>query len=80
MYFRKPVLASDSAPLKRIVNATYCGKVFKAGDSQDCAEKILEFYNEDLYLYGENGYNNVLNEYNWEKDGKNLLKLYEELR
>lgn len=78
MLMKKPVVASDCHSLKRIIKETKSGLVFRSGDSTDLARKIFELYkNPDSF--GENGYKAVMNKYNWEEEGKKLLKLYKGL-
>jgi len=78
MYFKVPVLTSDCPPLKRIVNETKAGKVFKAGDARDFAEKVMEIY-RDPADYGEMGNRAVMEKYNWNIDGERLVNLYNSL-
>jgi glycosyltransferase involved in cell wall biosynthesis len=81
MYFKKPVLVSDCAPLKRIIEETKAGLVFKANDSSDMAEKIMELYNShNLKEYGDNGYSAVIKKYNWFEEEKKLIRLYDEFK
>lgn len=82
MMVGKPVLVSSSAPLKRIVQATSSGLVFQAGDSRDCAEKILELYSNKKLCsqLGENGVKaTVEGDLNWETTRKDLIRLYQSI-
>ena len=82
MMVGKPVLASSSAPLKRIVHATKSGLVFQAGDSRDCAEKILELYGNKALCrqFGENGVKaTVYGDLNWETTRKDLIRFYQSI-
>jgi glycosyltransferase involved in cell wall biosynthesis len=70
----KPVVASDCAPLKRIVRETRCGLTFKSGSSDDLSEKILQLLeNAGARAYGLRGQRAVLEKYHWEKDCAVLL-------
>jgi len=82
MYYKRPVLVSNCRPLERIVTNTHCGLVFKNKDDEDLAKKIMVLYNDETRrkLLGENGYNSVIKEYNWEVNENRLEKLYEEIR
>ena len=63
------ILVSDAAPLKRIVEETGCGWLFKAGDSVSFAKKVLEINClDDIKKCGANGRQAVLDRYNWEYD------------
>ncbi len=80
MYLKKPVLVSSSPPLKRIVEATQSGLVFKAGNSEDFAEKALQMIRSDrLKKWGENGHQAVVQTYNWEKESGKLIRIYRQL-
>lgn len=77
MAMSKPVLVSDVRPLKRVVEETKSGFIFKAGDVEDCAEKIRgAIESNDLKEYGENGRKAVEGNYNWSHDAKRLLSVY----
>jgi len=81
MYFRKPVLVSDVRPLKRIVEATNCGFIFRAGDHVQLAEKALKAVvkRQELVILGENGRKAVLDTYNWDREKLKLLTMYDEI-
>jgi glycosyltransferase involved in cell wall biosynthesis len=81
MICKKPVLVSDCRPLKRIVDDTKAGVVFKANNSQDCAKKLIYMYQspELLVKMGENGKNAALGRYAWRHDAARLIKMYAEL-
>lgn len=78
MFFKKPVLVSDCKPLKRIVEENTSGLVFKSGDPEDLARKIIRLYEDSSLrvLLGQNGYDSVINHYNWAMEGKKLVSLY----
>jgi len=74
-----PLLVSSSTPLKRVVGETQSGTVFKAGDPEDLASKILELYNnpEKRLMFGEMGKKSSLTgEYNWEVTARVLVGFY----
>lgn len=75
MSFAKPVLVADAKPLKRIVNETRCGEVFKSNNFEDCADKICQMFSATK-SYGENGRIAVEKKYNWVHDAGILLKMY----
>ncbi|PIP15410.1 MAG: hypothetical protein COX46_05935 [bacterium (Candidatus Ratteibacteria) CG23_combo_of_CG06-09_8_20_14_all_48_7] len=81
MAMGKPVLASDTPSLQRIIADTKCGLVFRAGDAKDLAEKIKLLYEKpDLREeLGANGKEAVLTRYNFREEGKKLVNLYERL-
>jgi len=80
MYFGKPILSSDTTSLKRMVEKAKCGIVFRAGDPEDLAKKLIEAKrNGILEQLGLNGKKAVETKYNWNETSKKLVKLYEEV-
>ncbi|EMA49514.1 glycosyltransferase family 4 protein [Halococcus thailandensis] len=76
-----PVVASDVAPLARIVGRTDCGLVTPAGDGDALGTALTELTEEDRASdCGENGRAAVEDEYNWARDGQRLCTLYDGLR
>jgi glycosyltransferase involved in cell wall biosynthesis len=76
----RPVLVSDVAPLKRIVEESECGLVFKAEDPYDFSEKLRIMKDPELLKkLAHNGRIAAENQYNWQKDKERLLNLYAEL-
>ncbi len=78
----KPMLVSSSAPLKRIIEKTQAGLVFKAGDAKDLSEKIIELMSAPRLCrqLGEQGIHATTGGgMNWETDQKQLLALYQAL-
>jgi glycosyltransferase involved in cell wall biosynthesis len=74
----KPVLAADSAAIKRIIEETQSGIIYKSGDPVDFADKVSLILNSDI-PFGTNGLKAVKEKYNWENDSKMLIKLYRDL-
>jgi glycosyltransferase involved in cell wall biosynthesis len=68
-----PVLASDSLPIKRILEEEKCGLTFKSGDAKDLTRNVLNIC-ESQYDYGKNGVEAIRRKYNWHEDEKRLLK------
>ncbi|MCK5310423.1 MAG: glycosyltransferase, partial [Thermoplasmata archaeon] len=81
MYLRKPILVSDVGPLKRVVDGTNSGLVFKAGDAIDLAQKINKILNskEQWEAMGDNGRKAVQERYNWNMESRKLISLYDNL-
>lgn len=76
-----PVLSTTMKPVEEIVQCTHCGWVVEPtidGLSSKIQE-IAALSKSDLVNYGQNGRNAVLNELNWEVDGKRLYKALHEL-
>lgn len=69
-----PVIASNTIPMKRIINEEMCGSTFKAGDQKDLAKSIIDMHNFNN-LYGKNGEKAILSKYNWEIEEKKLIKV-----
>lgn len=69
MCMAKPVLCSDTKPVKRIVEQERCGLVYKDTDPEDFARKALEMLAPDVRgAMAKNGLNAVARRYNWEMD------------
>jgi len=81
MMVGKPVLVSSSAPLKRIIEETSSGVVFQAEDPVDCADKIVQMFNNKSLCQqlGANGKKAAMGKYSWEETAKQLLDVYEGL-
>ena len=75
MIMEKPVLVSDSTPLKRVVDEAHSGYVFEAGNAADCADKILKMIAAtNLDQLGRNGFDYVINKgNNWEDSSETQL-------
>ena len=78
MLFAKPVVASNCAPIERIVDENQCGLIYQDNNPQDLADKIIKLYrdNNSIENMGRNGRAAVLNKYNWQVAEEELLKLY----
>lgn len=78
MVMGKPVVVSDCQPLARIVDETGCGLVFRSGDPRDLANKLQQLYDNQALRNecGENGRKAVNQIYNWCRDGRKLISLY----
>ena len=74
----KPVIVSDAKPLKRIVEETGSGLVFKSSDEISFAEHVLKIYS-DPGSFGENGRIAVEKKYNWGIEEKKLFSVYNSL-
>lgn len=78
MYAEKPILASNCAPIERIVSATNSGWIYEFSNVDQLAsiiEKIVrKEYNLEDYKKGKDY---VVSDYNWGNDKKTLKELYE---
>ncbi len=76
MAFRKSILVSDCRPMKRLVEQTGCGLVFRSQDAEDLAEKVLMLRDPTLRAeMGARGRKAVEEKYNWEVDGAELIRV-----
>ncbi|MEW8339058.1 MAG: glycosyltransferase family 4 protein, partial [Candidatus Thiodiazotropha taylori] len=73
-----PVIASDSPPMKRVVEETNVGRAYQCKDGDSLRQAIFEIFesNED---YGTNGIKAVEEIYNWNVDESRLLTMIESL-
>jgi glycosyltransferase involved in cell wall biosynthesis len=72
----KPVVASDCAPIERVIRETNCGLTFRSGDVEDLQTALRTMLADDEVrrTRGQNGQKAVLEKYNWEVDEKSLLQ------
>ncbi|MCX6259520.1 MAG: glycosyltransferase family 4 protein [Bacteroidia bacterium] len=76
MLGKKPVIASDCRPQKRLIEKYYCGIIYS--NSNEMKNAIIKL-SADAHLrseMGENGYRAILNEFNTSAIKENLLKIY----
>ena len=81
MMCSRPVLVSDVKPLKKVVEETRSGRIFRANDSGDLAEKLTDMFTHPEWLaeMGANGKNAALGKYAWRNDAERLIAMYKEL-
>jgi glycosyltransferase involved in cell wall biosynthesis len=78
MYAGIPILASDCAPLKRIVEETGTGMIFRSQDPASFAESLSQLMSDQAFLNAvpANGKRWVEEKYNWGNDARALCALY----
>ena len=76
-----PVIASNFPLWQEIVESNHCGLTVDPLEPKDIARAIeyLIEHPEEARKMGENGRKAVLEKYNWEKESKKLLALYQDL-
>jgi len=76
-----PVIASDFPAWRKIVDKVKCGLLVDPLNPKEIADAInyLINYPEKAEIMGNHGREAVNNIYNWEKEEKALLQLYNEL-
>ena len=81
MYKSKPLVVSDCAPLKRIVNETDCGMVYENLNPDSLNKGLLDLmaHSNKMEQMGKNGHDSVISFYNWQTSEKNLINLYKDL-
>ena len=78
MYLNKPIISSDCTSLKRIINETHTGFIYK-NDSPEELFQLLERLSGDRRLLDEidsNGSKAVMEKYNWNIDKQRLIEAY----
>jgi glycosyltransferase involved in cell wall biosynthesis len=78
MYLNKPIISSDCTSLKRIINETHTGFIYK-NDSSEELFHLLERLSGDRKLLNEidgNGRKAVVEKYNWNIDKLRLIEAY----
>jgi glycosyltransferase involved in cell wall biosynthesis len=81
MYMGLPVVASDCAPLKRIIQDTEAGITYPSGDSSALARAVIRLAGdeEERRAMGERGRRAVADQYNWENTSRGLVEAYKKL-
>ena len=79
MYFNKPVIASDCAPIQRILADTNSGLIYMHDNPEDLSQKIIKLATDpDLYeSLSVNGRPAVMEKYNWTLDAEVLKNMYQ---
>ena len=76
----KAQLVSDFPVMGKIVREENCGDVVDPADPKKIAEKLLEmFLKRKVKPYGRNGRDAFEKKYNWEAQGKKMLKIIGQL-
>ena len=81
MYAGIPILSSDCAPLKRIIEETNSGLIYSEKSYEDIAEKMSHFINDrNFKTQKSNSKQWVENKYNWLITEKELITCYNQLK
>jgi glycosyltransferase involved in cell wall biosynthesis len=76
MLLGKPVLATDMAPVRRLIEEARCGMVYRT--REEGVEALVRLRNETVRRrLGENGRRAVLDRYHWDQDGATLIRALE---
>jgi len=77
MYSNRPVIASNCAPIERILTKTNSGMIYKFNNPKYFAQKVIELLHfKQIELFGKNGQKAVIEKYNWINDSKILQQIY----
>ena len=81
LYFKKPVISSDCNSVKKLILAENCGLIFKDNTPEELADDIMYLYENPgkRIEMGNNGYEAVINKYNWDSTVAPLISLYSNL-
>jgi glycosyltransferase involved in cell wall biosynthesis len=81
MAMAKPVVVTDVAPLRRIVDATDAGVVVPSDDDAAFAAALIELANDpaERARLGANGRRAVEERYNWDQEAATLVAAYADL-
>jgi len=73
MLLGKPVLATDMVPVRRLLDETQCGMVYRT--HEEGVEALIRLRDMTLRRrLGENGRRAVLDRYRWDRDGVRLVQ------
>ena len=74
MFHKKPVLVTNSTSLTNLVTECKSGLVYNYEKNEDLANKIIQLADEKVRKkYGKNGFDAVINKYNWQIDSVVML-------
>lgn len=79
MYAGLPILASDCTPIKRIINETSSGYIYRYDDIDELAARISEILTAPGTGTQSGGREWVLRKYNWDVDKRRLTEVYNRL-
>ncbi len=81
MYLNKPIISSDCTSLKRIINQTHTGFIYKNDSSDDLSLLLYKLSGDRKILdaLNGNGRTAVIEKYNWNIDKNRLLEAYRDL-
>jgi len=79
IYTNKPVIVSDCEPLKRIIEETGAGVVYRNNSPEDLAKLLHKLITDKDYCdsFRNKGKKWIEEKYNWAKDAKRLIEVYE---
>lgn len=81
MILGRPTLASDVAPLRRVIGDAECGLVYRERDPVALAEAVIQLRDPELRKrLSENGQRAVADRYNWPSTVQALLHIYRDLQ
>jgi len=82
MLFKTPIVASNCRSIQEIIEENKCGLIFKSGDSNDLARRILYLHKnpEEGKAMGERGYRAVRQKYDWQVGAARMIEMYKGLR
>ena len=68
-----PVLSSDTIPVKRTVNGTGCGLIYRDRDHDDFARQAMQLAKPAVrHRLGSAGRTAIVERYNWELDAERM--------
>jgi len=76
-----PVITSNAAPLKRIINETKAGLIFETDNHKDLAEKVI-YMSENGSIaqkMGDQGIYWTKKRYNWKIESRKLIQIYKKI-
>lgn len=79
MAFGIPVVSTDLAPIKRIINEANCGYTYKHGNKSEFIKIIEKLVDSDNKKIGENGIEAIRKKYNWSMDSKKLKTILKDI-
>jgi glycosyltransferase involved in cell wall biosynthesis len=82
MHCGMPIVASDFPGIRRVLNETKCGILFRPGDTKELANVLRRVLVDDALRYqlSSNAERAAGQRYNWENESQKLIDLYSSLQ
>ncbi len=82
MYYKLPIVATNCDSVEKLVTNENCGLIYESENSNAFTETVFSLYNDEKLAnnLGKNGYNAVVEKYNWLCAAEDMLKMYKELK
>jgi glycosyltransferase involved in cell wall biosynthesis len=80
-FYRKPVIGADAGGIPYVIKHNYDGYIVPFGDVIELARKIEDLIKDKSLSkrFGDHGYTKTINNFDWDKQTKEILRIYKSL-